>query len=122
LSAETGHYLENQTGQPSSLWPVVAFIVIFIGVAFMVRILAKILQKILHVVLLGWVNRVVGILFYILAYAIIFSVLLWIGDQINFIPYQAKESSMVYDHIALIGPESIHDIAGWIPWFKDNFH
>ncbi len=122
LSAETGNYLEIQTDHTSPLWPIVAFIVIFILVAFIVKILAKVLQKILHVVLLGWINRLVGILFYILAYSIIFSVLLWIGNQINFIPFEAKESSLVYGHIAAIGPEAIHDIAGWIPWFKDNFH
>ncbi len=122
LSTEVGTYFETQTGSPSVLWPIAAFVAIFIGVAFVVKLLAKLLQSMLKIVMLGWLNRIVGILFYIFAYAIIFSVILWVADQIELIPYSAKKSSIVFDRIAQLGPQAIDDILGWIPWFKDTFH
>src|SRR5699024_8795077 len=121
LSAETGLYFQEKTGHPSSLWPAVAFVLIFIAVAFVVRILAKIIQKAFKLIMLGWLNRFCGILFYILAYTIIFSVLLWFIDQLGLLPYEAKANSVTYNRIAFLGPRAVHDIAGWMPWFKDIF-
>lgn len=121
LSAGAAGYLQDKTEHASILWPVVAFIVIFIGVAFLVKLLAKILQKLLQTVLLGWLNRLLGILIYILAYAIIFSVFLWFADQLQLLSLDMKESSVVYNRIAILGPKAVNDITGWIPWFKDLF-
>lgn len=121
LSTEVGLYLEEQSGQPGKFWPAIAFVLLFFGVALLVRLLAAVLKKLMKLVLLGWLNRLAGILFYLLAYAIVFSVILWLADQMQLLPVDMKMNSLAYERIQFLGPRAVENITGWMPWFRDIF-
>ena len=121
LSAQFAHYLQTETRHPSALWPVVAFVLIFLLVALLVRLLAALIERLFQLVLLGWFNRLLGILFYAMAYAVIFSIGLWFADQLHLLSPELKEASRSYGLIAPLGPKVMAGLSEWIPWFKDLF-
>lgn len=122
LSAGFSLYLQKQLNQPSPLWPVVAFVLIFLVVVLIVRLIAGLLEKALKLAMLGWFNRLAGILFYGLAYAVLFSIGLWLVDQLALISPEMKTASRVYPLIAPLSLQVIASLGDFIPWFKDIFH
>ena len=122
LSGSFALYMENQIGHPSPLWPVVAFVLIFLVVAILVRLLARILEKALKLAMLGWFNRFCGVLLYVITYIIIFSIGIWLANQLYLISPTIKTTSRLYDWIAPLGPRVISYTGDMIPWFKDIFN
>ena len=121
LSGQFALYMNREIGHPSPLWPVVAFVVIFLVVALVVRLVATMLEKALQLAMMGWINRVGGIILYGLAYVIIFSILVWFANQMYLIPPTMKAQSRTYDWIAPLGPRVVSLSGKLIPWFRDNF-
>ena len=68
----------SQTIHATGIWlPVISFLLVFLLVAFLVRLGAKWLQKTIELAWLGWMNRLLGVIFYALLYVMIFSILLF---------------------------------------------
>lgn len=102
--------------------PVVSFLLVFIGVVLLIRLGATILQKAVETILLGWVNRLGGILFYAAMYLLVYSVLLFYASQLNLIKPALIEESKTYGFIQPWGPVVINGIGNVIPFFKDMFN
>ncbi len=114
-------YLHQHTGIEGKWLPFLAFFLVFIGVAFLIRWLAKLLKSALSVVLLGWVDRLGGMLFYILLYMMIFSLILFFATQLKLISREAQVTSNTYLIIEPWGPWVINSIGKVVPYFKDIF-
>jgi len=122
LSGAFALFMNREVGHPSPLWPVVAFVVIFLAVALVVRLVALMLEKALQLAMMGWVNRLGGVLLYGCAYVILFSILVWFANQLYLIPPTLKTSSRTYGWIAPLAPRIVSLTAEVIPWFRDVFH
>lgn len=122
LSGEFALYMNQEIGHPSPLWPVVAFVVIFLVVALLVRLVATLLEKALQLAMMGWLNRIGGIVLYGFTYMVIFSILVWFANQLYLISPSMKAESRTYGWVAPVGPWIISMSGELIPWFKDNFH
>ena len=81
LSAIVAHYLENSTGVSAKWLPVLSFMLVFIAVVLLVNMGAKIIKKTISLAMLGWLDRVGGILLYVILYTIIFSILLFFSEK-----------------------------------------
>ncbi|MFX4827797.1 CvpA family protein, partial [Acinetobacter baumannii] len=57
--------------------PFLAFIIIIIAVGFLVRIGAKLIETLLDLSMLGWVNKLAGIVVFALLYLTFFSILVF---------------------------------------------
>ncbi|WP_298740283.1 CvpA family protein [uncultured Chitinophaga sp.] len=101
--------------------PVLCFIVLFLGVILLVRLGATALQKLVELALLGWLNRLGGILLYCVIFTINYSILLWIANQLYWLSPETKLQSVTYPYIAPIGPIAMDGIGVVIPMFKDMF-
>jgi membrane protein required for colicin V production len=71
--------------------------------------------------MLGWLNRLGGIIFYILIYFFIFSILLFYVQQLHLIKPEATQASSTYMYIQPIGPWIMNGIGSVIPFFRDMF-
>ena len=71
--------------------------------------------------MLGWANKVGGILLYAVLYILIFSVLLFCADQMNFIKPETKSESVTYSYIQPWGPKLMEGLGKIIPVFKGMF-
>jgi len=72
----TGNYLTRWFHLEGDNAYIASFVVTFAGVVLMVYFLGKVATRLLRVVLLGWVNKLAGLLFSILKTALLLSVLL----------------------------------------------
>ncbi len=72
-------------------------------------------------ILLGWLDKLGGILFYTVLYVSIYSIVLFYGSQAKIIPRQAIENSSIYSLVAPFGPAIIRFITAFIPFGKDMF-
>jgi membrane protein required for colicin V production len=121
LSAAVAVYLEKNLAVSNHWLPVISFLVVFIVVVVLVNLGGKLVEKTFEMAFLGWVNRVGGAIFYVLLYTIIFSVLLFYAEKMNFIKQETIGKSITFPYIKPWGPVVIDTFGKIIPVFKDSF-
>lgn len=104
LSAVVAVHLSENTNLTGFWLPIVSFILVFIVVGFLVRLGARWVQKTIELAWLKWLNRLLGVIFYVVLYIIIFSVLLFYATQINLIKKETIQASATYSFIEPWGP------------------
>lgn len=106
----------------SGKWlPVISFISVFLIVVILVNLLAKLIQQSVELVLLGWVNRIGGILFFVLLYSFIYSIFLFYLVQLKMLKPAVTSESKCYFLIQPLGPFVINKIGVIFPFFADMF-
>lgn len=109
-------------GDDANRWiPFIAFLLVFIAVIVVVKIGAALLQKTVEWAMLGWLNRLGGIIFYALLYVVILSVLLFYLLPLGIPSEEAAAQSTLYPYIKPVGPFVMEKIGGIIPFFKNMF-
>ncbi|MBS1566346.1 MAG: CvpA family protein [Bacteroidetes bacterium] len=102
--------------------PFIAFLLVFLGVALLVRLGAKAIEKMVELAMLGWVNRLAGIVLYLLLYMIVLSVVLFYAEKIHLIAAQTIADSKTYPFIQPWGPKVMEFMGKIIPFFSNMFH
>ncbi|MDP9229582.1 MAG: CvpA family protein [Bacteroidota bacterium] len=121
LSAVVAAYI-GQSVKISDKWlPVISFIVVFIIVILLVRIGAKLIEKTFQVAMLGWLNRLSGVLLYAALYTFIYSVVLFYAEHMQLLKPATIHGSVTYSYIQPLGPKVIDAIGAIIPIFKNMF-
>jgi membrane protein required for colicin V production len=106
----------------TSRWlPVLAFVLVFVLVLLIIRWTGRLLEKLLNLIMLGWLNKLGGILLFMILYLSIYSIILFYGTKTQVISQRAMEDSHFYSMIAPMGPAVIHFITGFIPYGQDMF-
>ena len=121
LSVVAAGYIGKAVNVSDKWLPIISFAVVFLIVVLLVRLGAKFIQKTVELAMLGWANRVAGILLYAALYILIFSVLLFYADQMNFIKPETKSESATYSYIQPWGPKLMEGLGKIIPVFKGMF-
>lgn len=121
LSAIVAHYFENSTSSGTRWLPVLSFAFVFIVVALLVHIGARIIKKVVSLAMLGWADKIGGIIFYLLIYIVIFSVILFFAEKSFLLKPETIAASSTYEYVAPWGPKLIDNLGKIIPVFKDLF-
>lgn len=79
LGAWMRHWIETSAW----LLSIISFVVIFIAVIIGLSILGKILEKSIKLVMLGWLNKLLGVLFSLIYCALITGFIILVFDAIN---------------------------------------
>jgi membrane protein required for colicin V production len=112
----------SQTIHATGIWlPVISFLLVFLLVAFLVRLGAKWLQKTIELAWLGWMNRLLGVIFYALLYVMIFSILLFYATKINLLQQNAIDASKTYHFIEPWGPYAMNALGKMFHVFSNMF-
>lgn len=80
---------------PKTLY-IVSFMSVFLLVMLLVHLGAKLLEKTIELALMGWLNRIGGIVFYVLLYTLIFSVMIFFAEKFKVISDETIAASRVY--------------------------
>lgn len=121
LSAVAADYLGNNSNIGERWLPFIAFAAVFLIVVLLVRIGAKAIEGALRIAMLGWLNKLGGVLLYFLLYLFIYSILLFYADQLHLIKKETLSSSILYPYIAPLAPKIINALGYILPFFKDMF-
>ena len=121
LSATVAVWLGKSTNIGERLLPVLAFAIILIGVAIITRAVAVIIEKALKFAMLGFINKLAGIILFAILYTILFSIVLFFADKISLIKKGTIADSYLYNFIQPWGPKAIAIFSEAVPWFKNMF-
>lgn len=121
LSTVVADWLKDSTNISVQWLPFLSFALVLIGVILIIRWGANLIEASLEVTLMGWINRLGGIVLYILIYTLSFSVLLFYAAQLKLLNEETVAQSAVYEKIQPLGPMVINTFGRLIPWFKDMF-
>jgi membrane protein required for colicin V production len=121
LSAVVANRL-GHTVKVSDKWlPLISFAIVFIVVVLLIRLGARAIQKLTEAIMLGWANRLGGIILYAVIYITIYSVILFYANQVRIIRPEAIKASVTYSFIRPWGPKAIDGFGSLIPLFRDMF-
>jgi membrane protein required for colicin V production len=101
--------------------PFLAFIIIIIAVGFLVRIGAKLIETLLDLSMLGWVNKLAGIVVFALLYLTFFSILVFYAEKMELLKPYTITNSKFYPWLHRVGPVAINLLAQLVPLFKGMF-
>ena len=121
LSTLAAEYIGANTTIGERWIPFIAFAAVFLIVVLLVRLSAKALESVLRVAMLGWLNRLGGVLLYVLLYLFVFSIILFYAEQLHLIKEEAMNNSVVYPYIKPLGPKFINALGYILPFFKNMF-
>lgn len=121
LSTVVAAYLSDSVNISARWLPFVAFVLVFLAVVILVRLGGKLIEKTLQFALLGWANRITGIILYAALYMIIFSIALFYAERLKLLQPSAIQSSITYNFVKPWGPVIMDNIGRVVPWFKDMF-
>lgn len=121
LSTVVAGWIGNNVSVSTKWLPFISFILVFFAVVLLVRWGAKLIEKTIQLTMLGWLNRLGGIIFYAALYIIIFSIFLFYAQMLMLVKPETIEASVTYQYIQPWGPKVINGFGYIIPVFKDMF-
>jgi membrane protein required for colicin V production len=121
LSAVAAAYIGSSVNVSQRWLPVIAFVVVFLIVVLLVRLGAKLLEGVVNIAMLGWLNRLGGVVFYALLYIFVFSLILFYADETGLIKPETAEASTTFAYIRPLGPKVMEGLGTIIPLFKNMF-
>jgi membrane protein required for colicin V production len=82
---------------------------------------AKLIEKIAQIALMGWANKLAGIILYAALYTTILSILLFFAEKIQLLQSETISASKCYWFIQPWAPKIIDGFGMVIPTFKGLF-
>ncbi len=121
LSTVVAGYIGEAVNVSDEWLPVISFAIVFIVVVLLIRLGANAIERTVEVVMLGWLNKLGGIIFYVAIYTVVFSVLLFYAEQVNLVRPETIEKSISYSYVQPWGPRVINSVGSIVPLFRDMF-
>ena len=104
----TAELLKDNFNISSQYLKIISFAVTFIVIVIAVHLLARLIEKLIQAIALGFVNRLLGIVFGVAKVAFIISIILVLvnkaDDKYNFIPDDKTEESLLYEPLSDFAP------------------
>jgi membrane protein required for colicin V production len=121
LSYIVAGWLQHSLNTGERWLPFLSFLIVLIGVIILVRFIANAIQRAVNFTMLGWLNKLGGVLLYILLYISVYSVCLFYLTQMNIIKPETIAASRTYSVTEPLGPKVVDAIGVIIPLFKNLF-
>jgi membrane protein required for colicin V production len=121
LSAVVANYLGDATSISERWLPIISFAAVFLIVILLVRLGAAAIQRAAEFAMLGWVNRLGGIIMYAALYITVFSVIIFYAEQIHLIKQPTIDKSLTYSFFQPWAPKAINAFGAILPIFRNMF-
>lgn len=117
-SAMLSEKMKEHTGQVEKWYPFLSFILIMAGTIVIAGILGNLFKKSADAVMLGWLDRLGGVILYMCIFGIIASFLLFFLLKVNVISNDTCNKSRLYSLIEPIAPNLMNYSGKIIPACK----
>lgn len=121
LSVVMADYLGKAVNISNQWMPVISFAVVFLLVILLIRLGAKAIEKTVEMAMMGWLNKIGGIILFAAIYITVFSVLVFYAEQLKLLQPDTIDKSVTYSFIQPWGPKAINGFGSVVPLFKDMF-
>jgi len=121
LSYIVATWLQHSFNINGSWLPVLSFAIVLIAVIILVRWIANLIQAAINVAMLGWLNKLGGVILYLFIYLFVYSIVLFYLTKMNFIKPETIAASHTYNLVEPFGTKAIDILGSIIPLFKDIF-
>lgn len=121
LSTVVAGYIGKAVKISDQWLPVISFAIVFFIIILLIRLGARAIESAVEVAMLGWVNKIGGIILFAAIYTVVFSVLLFYAEQMKWIQPEMISKSITYSFVQPWGPRVINGFGAAIPVFKDMF-
>ncbi len=117
FSDVTSEFIVENLDWNSQHLDIISFVVTFIVIVILVHIVGNVVDKLVETVMLGFVNKLAGLVFGVLKSALILSIILVIFDKIDedveILSGKAKSESRMYEPIRNFAPSIFPFINIW---------
>jgi membrane protein required for colicin V production len=109
FSSFTTGFLQKNFSVNNHWLPLIAFILVFIGSMSFIKLTAGFTEKLAIFFMIEWLNKLAGILVYLLLYISCYSIILFYLQQLQFIQPNTLQQSYSYAHLQNWGNYIIHN-------------
>lgn len=112
--------LKEHTKIGSQWLPFIAFLVVLIGVMILLKMITGILQQSAEWLLLGWLNKLLGMVLYALIYGTILSAILYFMILLGVVEKSSIKDSFSFSYVESWWPYFMKKLSLWIPSIKSS--
>ena len=112
--------LKEHTKIGSQWLPFIAFLVVLIGVMILLKMITGILQQSAEWLMLGWLNKLLGMILYALIYGTILSAVLYFMILLGVLEKASVKDSFSFSYLESWWPYFMKKLSLWIPSIKSS--
>ena len=112
--------LKEHTKIGSQWLPFIAFLVVLIGVMILLKMITGILQQSAEWLMLGWLNKLLGMILYALIYGTILSAVLYFMILLGVVEKASIMDSFSFSYLESWWPYFMKKLSLWIPSIKSS--
>ena len=112
--------LKEHTKIGSQWLPFIAFLVVLIGVMILLKMITGILQQSAEWLMLGWLNKLLGMILYTLIYGTILSAVLYFMILLGVVEKASIKDSFSFSYLESWWPYFMKKLSLWIPSIKSS--
>jgi membrane protein required for colicin V production len=120
----TSEFLVENFNLTTEYLNLISFVVTFVVIVILVHVVGNVVSKLVETVMLGFVNKLAGLIFGVLKAALILSIILVLFDKIDedvhILSESTKENSRMYEPIRSFAPSIFPFIDVWEIDLKDK--
>jgi membrane protein required for colicin V production len=121
LSYVVADWLQQSFNTGKQWLPILSFLLVLIAVIIVVRWVANLIQAAIKMAMLGWLNKLGGVVLYIFIYLFVYSIVLYYLTKMDIIKPETIRASHTYSIIEPFGPAAVDAVGKVIPIFKNIF-
>jgi len=122
FSSKVAGYFKASAGSESKWYSILAFIVVMIGAIILVRIIGKLIEKTAELMLLGMINRILGIVVFGLVYGSLLAILIVYLQNYGLLDDSMIQNAKTGSYLNNYGDWLLKKLTVWMPEIKNMFN
>jgi membrane protein required for colicin V production len=118
LAGWVARQLKEYTKIESHWLPFISFIIVLLAVLFLIRWVSGLLQQTAEVLMLGWLNKFLGIVLYGFIYFTIWSALVYFLQILGVLEAVKMKDAYSYSYLQKWWPFCTDKMSQWLPFIK----
>ena len=118
LAGWVARQLKEYTKIESHWLPFISFIIVLLAVLFLIRWVSGLLQQTAEVLMLGWLNKLLGIVLYGFIYFTIWSALVYFLQILGVLEAVKMKDAYSYSYLQKWWPYCTEKMSQWLPFIK----
>jgi len=118
LAGWVARQLKEYTKIESHWLPFISFVIVLLAVLFLIRWISGLLQQTAEVLMLGWLNKLLGIVLYGFIYFTIWSALVYFLQMLGVLEAVKMKDAYSYSYLQKWWPYCMDKMSQWLPFIK----